>query len=228
MNHKKKTLSYIIALTGALATAGVALAQSRDAYPQNNYSDTDDTIEDRDSDDYWENFKHDAGETWNDTQTAFRDGWLEAKLESAVLMNDKLSAFEISTDVEGRKAVLDGTVTSQSLKSLASRLAKNVKGIESVDNRLQVEKEINEKRTQNERSRSAAQYARDASITASIKAKLLTNSAVDGLDIDVDTKNSIVTLGGSANSTAEKALIGMIAQRQEDVSRVVNNIEVKS
>ena len=52
----------------------------------------------------------------------------------------------------------------------------------------------------------------DAAITAAVKTKLLADTKVGGLKIDVDTKDHVVTLTGQVHSAAERAEAVRLAQ----------------
>lgn len=66
----------------------------------------------------------------------------------------------------------------------------------------------------------------DASITASIKAKLIEDQLTEGFDINVTTKNGVVSLKGGADSQAAKDAATRIAQSTKGVARVDNQIVV--
>lgn len=67
----------------------------------------------------------------------------------------------------------------------------------------------------------------DAVITSAVKTKMLADSTVKGLKIDVDTNNGVVTLNGNVSSRAEMDKAIMIARDTKGVSRVVSNLHVK-
>ena len=67
----------------------------------------------------------------------------------------------------------------------------------------------------------------DAAITSAVKTKMLADSTVKGLKIDVDTNNGVVTLNGNVASKAEMDKAIMIARDTKGVSRVVSNLHVK-
>jgi len=67
----------------------------------------------------------------------------------------------------------------------------------------------------------------DAAITSAVKTKMLADSTVKGLKIDVDTNNGVVTLNGNVSSKAEMDKAIMIARDTKGVSRVVSNLHVK-
>ena len=68
----------------------------------------------------------------------------------------------------------------------------------------------------------------DASITASVKAKLAADADVAAHNIDVDTLDGVVTLSGIVDSWEERTEAARLAAAAEHVVRVVNNLQVKS
>lgn len=74
--------------------------------------------------------------------------------------------------------------------------------------------------------RTAGQAIDDASITASVKAKLLADDRTKGFDVNVDTRNGIVTLQGGADSQAAKLAAGQLAGQAEGVVLVKNELIV--
>ena len=69
--------------------------------------------------------------------------------------------------------------------------------------------------------------AADAATTAAVKTKLLGDTKVAGLNIDVDTKDNVVTLTGTVNSAAEKAEAIRLAKTTTGVKSVVDKLVVK-
>ncbi|MBY4597397.1 BON domain-containing protein [bacterium BD-1] len=74
--------------------------------------------------------------------------------------------------------------------------------------------------------RTAGQAIDDATITASVKAKLLADDRTKGFDVNVDTRNGIVTLKGGADSQAAKLAAGQLAGQAEGVVLVKNELIV--
>lgn len=72
----------------------------------------------------------------------------------------------------------------------------------------------------------ATQVVEDPAITAAVKSKLLADKTVSGLKIDVDTKDGVVTLNGSADTKAESQRAVKLARGTSGVKRVVNNLTV--
>lgn len=67
----------------------------------------------------------------------------------------------------------------------------------------------------------------DASITAAVKTKLLADTKVGGLKIDVDTKDNVVTLSGTVKSAAERDEAVRLAKTTTGVKSVVSKLIVQ-
>ncbi len=69
--------------------------------------------------------------------------------------------------------------------------------------------------------------AANARITGAIKAKLLSDSTTDGMSIDVDTTDGVVTLSGKVSSHEQIARAMSLAMETEGVQKVVSTLQVK-
>ncbi|GAB3271898.1 BON domain-containing protein [Parahaliea aestuarii] len=156
-----------------------------------------------------------------------REAWMEGKLETALLFNRHLNNFAIDPEVNGTEVVLQGTVASDVDRDLAEQIALSIDGIESVDNELEVQKDYIEKKAENTADTFATRVE-DATLTAEVKLKLLANSNTEGLEVNVDTRNAVVTLNGTVDSDAGKDLAGKIAANVDGVRKVENELRVKS
>jgi hyperosmotically inducible protein len=67
----------------------------------------------------------------------------------------------------------------------------------------------------------------DAAITGKVKTKLLADPDVKGLAIDVDTKDGVVTLTGSADKAGNVDKAVSIAKDTDGVKSVDNKLSVK-
>lgn len=178
---------------------------------------------------FWAEFKQDSDQTWQDSKSAFKDGWIESKLETALTLNKYLSPFEIDIQVDNNMATLEGEVYSTIDKELAESIALGIEGIDSVTNKINViEKPTHAAEPTATTGRNFAQYVEDVSTTAAIKTELLASKNIDGFNIDVDTLNDKVTLSGNVKSLEQKALAQAIAAKHDAVKGVVNNLQVKS
>ncbi len=76
-------------------------------------------------------------------------------------------------------------------------------------------------------ARKTGEVVTDSAITSAVKTKMLADSTVKGLTIDVDTSNGVVTLNGDVASKTEMDKAIMIARDTKGVSRVVSNLHMK-
>lgn len=67
----------------------------------------------------------------------------------------------------------------------------------------------------------------DATLVARIKSSLLRSPEVEGLDVNVDAKDGVVTLSGTAATQTEKASAERIAKTSNGVKKVENRIVIK-
>lgn len=75
---------------------------------------------------------------------------------------------------------------------------------------------------------SAAAAVDDATITTKVKAAVLAEPGLKSLQIDVDTKDAVVTLAGTVDTPELKQRATQIAQNVGGVRSVVDNLVVKS
>ena len=62
--------------------------------------------------------------------------------------------------------------------------------------------------------------------TVSLKSNFAVNDELEASDINIDTKNGVVTLDGEVDSKAESMLAEEIASGYDHVSKVNNNLRV--
>lgn len=67
----------------------------------------------------------------------------------------------------------------------------------------------------------------DATLVARIKSSLLRSPEVEGLDVNVDARDGVVTLSGTAATQTEKASAERIAKTSDGVKKVENRIVIK-
>lgn len=78
-----------------------------------------------------------------------------------------------------------------------------------------------------DQDRTVGEVLDDTVITSAIKAELLADSDVSGLDIDVDTMEGNVTLSGTVESEMESVEAEAIAKSIDGVVSVTNNLVVE-
>ncbi|WP_041524046.1 BON domain-containing protein [Gilvimarinus agarilyticus] len=175
--------------------------------------------------DYWAEFSQDSGQSWESSQEAFRDGWIEGRLDAALSLNEHLNTFELQANVSASTATLTGAVANEIDKELATNVAMGVEGIEKVDNQLTVDQSLTHD-SDEESGRNFAEYLSDMSTTAAIKTELLASSNINGIGIDVDTYHNEVTLTGSVASEAQLKLAEALVTKHPDIDKVHNKLSV--
>jgi len=66
----------------------------------------------------------------------------------------------------------------------------------------------------------------DAGITSSVKSKLAADDTVKAYQVDVDTRDHVVTLSGTVDSAVAKERATILARETNGVRTVVNNIRI--
>lgn len=160
-----------------------------------------------------------AQNNWKETAN---DAWIDGKAETTLMLNGHLDAFDINTDVKDGVVTLTGKVDRQVDKALASELIMSLDGVKDVDNQLTVIAELDA-----DKDGEMMQTLNDAKIETVIKTRLLFESQVSGLDIEVESKMGEVTLNGMVDSDAERQLAVKIAENTKDVKSVVDMLKSK-
>jgi osmotically-inducible protein OsmY len=149
----------------------------------------------------------------------------EGSIWTAFALNRHLSPFKIDVSVEQGTATLKGKVENEVDRELAQRIALDVQGIDNVDNQLEIDANV---AAEPGTKANLAQRFDDATLTATVKSKLLWNSVTEALKIDVDTTKGVVTLKGRANSPEAKELAGGLASNTDGVTSVNNLISLSA
>jgi hyperosmotically inducible periplasmic protein len=145
------------------------------------------------------------------------------KAESTLLFNTNLNSFDIDTDVKDGTVILTGKVSSAVDKALAEELVASLEGVNDVENNLSIVAD-----TKTNDKDETMQVLLDSKVETVVKTRLLFESEVSGLDIEVDVKDGVVTLTGVVKSDAERDLAVAIAKNTNDVKDVVSHIELAS
>lgn len=161
----------------------------------------------------------------DDLSTQLAQARQEGSIWTAFALNRHLSPFNISVKVEQGTAILKGKVENQVDKELAAQIAGDSQGIDRVDNQLEIDPQV---AAEPGTKANMAQRFDDATLTATIKSKLLWNSVTEGLDIDVTAVQGVVTLKGHAKDADAKQLAGSLASNTDGVTEVNNLISLSA
>lgn len=147
----------------------------------------------------------------------------ETQIWTTYALSPHLRANDLKVSVDNGKATLSGTVEEGVNKDLAKQIALGVKGITSVDNQIVVQPEYVAAPSTDRRY---GEVIDDATITSSVKSKLVWSKYTDGLTTDVDTNRGNVTLTGTADSEAAKKLASQLTANTRGVVSVNNQLVV--
>ena len=143
---------------------------------------------------------------------------IDDQIESSAKKTDVFVTYFKSDDIKIHSkdgaVSLTGAVSEESHKSLAKETVAGLRGVKSVDNRLEIK---GPPPTPNS----------DAWLITKVKTTLVFHQSVSSTT-EVDVKNGIVTLRGSASSQAQKDLTTEYAKDVEGVKDVVNDMVVSS
>ncbi|MFP4190705.1 MAG: BON domain-containing protein [Candidatus Hydrogenedentota bacterium] len=154
--------------------------------------------------------------------------WTDERREGAIwtafALNEYLSPFEFSVEVNGEEATIRGVVDDETKRILAEEVALGVNGIEEVINEVQVDVDLEP--PEDSRGRELAQATWDATATTAVKSRLLWNRDIRSMDIDASTRDGVTTLTGVVNTESERDLAGELALGAWGVEAVENELTV--
>ncbi|PAY17371.1 hypothetical protein CKO51_21555 [Rhodopirellula sp. SM50] len=139
-----------------------------------------------------------------------KDDRIETTLEGEFWGAKSVDANAIDVTVAGGIVTLTGSVNNLMAKESAVRIAKMIKGVRSVVDRLEV--------TTAERT--------DWELERDVITALAQDPATDTWEISVSVKNGNVTLNGTVSSYAERDLAAKVARSTRGVTELTNQLEV--
>ena len=156
------------------------------------------------------------------------DDSLKDRINFRLETSDTLHRYDIKVKVDKGVATLTGDVVTAAQKAEAGRLAK-VDGVTQVQNNITLDP--NEDKSVTDRMKAGlnktGEKITDAWITTKVKWFFMGEDALKGSDINVDTKDNVVTLKGTVKSAAGKARAMELANRTDGVKKVVDQLTIK-
>lgn len=168
----------------------------------------------------------DFSDTGRDFMQKVEDANVTAKVKSQLLWNSNTDGLDISVTTRGGVVTLSGEVKSDAESQLAAQIARNTNGVIEVNNTLQINRQKVPLDVAAERkTEETAQKINDGWITAKVKSVLLYNRAVDGSDINVETRDGVVSLYGQVDSDHERQQAISLASGIKGVKSVNDELE---
>jgi len=134
----------------------------------------------------------------------------------ALMADPALFPFDIDVEVDNRRAVLTGTVSTEEEKARAADVARAVEGVESLTNKLTV----------SPAARAAVNKKQDEAIAHFVRERLVRSETLKAVGFDVRSENGVVHLSGKTRFQVI-ALEAAEAARQIPGVRAVNTAGVQ-
>jgi hyperosmotically inducible periplasmic protein len=165
------------------------------------------------------------------TACAQSDAGITTSVKSQLAADDLVKARNIDVDTNNRVVTLTGSVQSEKEETKALEIVRATRGVVDVVDNLSVAAvaEPSAAPTTGRYGATPGILERpniDPGLTAGVKMKLLADPTVSGLEIDVDTRDRIVTLTGTVSSQVEKERALKIARGVESVAHVEDKLTV--
>ena len=148
------------------------------------------------------------------------DGWLTTKVKTTLLFHRYVSATGTEVSAKNGIVTLRGVAASSAQRELTGEYAKDIDGVKSVKNEMTVAQ--NPAKTDD----TLGEKIDDASITAQVKATLLSHHSTSALKTKVETTDGVVTVSGVARNDAEKTLVTKLVTDINGVISVINNMTI--
>ncbi len=135
---------------------------------------------------------------------ALDDTGITTQVKGRLATDARTQPADIRVETNNGVVTLSGMAPSAAAKTAAEELARMVPDVKGVDNRIDAPHPVEDMADSAETAASeAGQSIDDAWITTKVKSALLADPQTQGLKIDVDTEQGVVSLRGEIGSTAE-------------------------
>lgn len=152
-----------------------------------------------------------------DEQSTIPDSWLTAKSKIALFADDRVKGPQIDVETTNGQVMLRGMVDSEVAKQAAEDITKELDGVKSVQNDLEVIAP----------STQEAVEEKDEAITERVETEIAKDSDLKDSDISVQTNAGIVSLTGEVRNILTSAQASWTAWQVPGVKSVKNDITVK-
>ena len=154
------------------------------------------------------------------------DDHVEFRLDTS----DLVRKYNVHTKVANGVVTLSGDVATAAQKAEAERLARGVAGVVRVQNDITIDPDEDKSVTDRIKSgmNKTGEAITDTWITTKVKWFLAKDEGLKSVtSIDVDTKDSVVTLKGTVKTQADKVRAVELANKADGVKRVIDQLTIK-
>lgn len=134
------------------------------------------------------------------------DATITARVKSRLLWNRNIQWMNINVDTSNGEVVLSGKVESDAVRDLAGQIAGNTENVKKVVNKLEITGK-KEPSALEEAGKIIEREVSDAWITGKVKAVLLSSKEAEGAEVQVRTRNKVVTLKGTVRSREQEGKV---------------------
>jgi hyperosmotically inducible protein len=152
-----------------------------------------------------------------DEKTPINDSWLTAKTKIALFADARVKGSEINVETTQGLVMIRGKVDSDAAKQAAEGIAREIDGVKSVKNELQVVAP----------SKREAIDDKDEAITRRVKEQIAKDSNLMKAGIHTQTNAGVVSLSGEVQDLVTSANASWIAWQLPGVKSVKNDLTVK-
>lgn len=142
------------------------------------------------------------------------DATITSRVKGKLASEPGISTFDFDVDTTAGVVTLRGSVDDPEVSEQAARLARDVQGVRSVQNQIEVNGETTR--------------VSDAALVTNVKTRLAADPDVGAINIDVDADGGTVTLSGVVRSERSRERALEIARNVDGVQRVNNEIRVQA
>lgn len=149
--------------------------------------------------------------------TAVTDNWIKMKIYTLFVPEKALDDSDIDVDVRKSVVTLNGTVMTAAGRERAAAIATATDGVKGVTDNLRIAP-----------AGSTPIRMSDGFIKARIYGLLMSDSALEGSDINVDVDDAVVTLKGTVRSEAGRSRAVAIAKGAAGVKSVTDTLTIST
>jgi len=153
-------------------------------------------------------------DTTHEVKDTVSDSWLTSKTKIALFSDGRVKGRDVSVETTNGKVFLRGKVDSQEAKTAAGDVAKNIEGVKSVKNDLQVVAPTARKAVQ----------ANDKEITKAVERRFDKDANLKKVDVRTDA--GVVVLSGEVPNISVSAKASEMAHQVDGVQAVKNELRV--
>jgi osmotically-inducible protein OsmY len=154
------------------------------------------------------------------------DALLTEKVRAKLLARLGTDALGVEIEAAGGRVRLSGTVAERSTQELAEEVAKSVRGVRRVDNRIALELRRDRPGPVGRAAAETQRELSDAALESRVKSKLLGELGRWGLEIEVEAADGVVSLRGWVPDAARKRLALDAARDARGVERLIDLIRI--